>query len=336
MSHGSSKHTLTSQDLATAQNVLEALHNSVVVKVIATRNPLSDLFRQFAADLASTSDKLQPLYLAYDEDGSPGIEIMPNLRYLALPNGRELLPFLQSLILCAQGKVSLSTRSLSTLESFITPTRVEVMISPACPYCPKVVSLVNQLALASTYLQVSIIDVTLFSEHAESHGIRAVPAVIIDEQDPLVGIISEELLVDRLVNSAVSAFHPETFKRILKEGDAIKLAGMMVADCDLYVGALELLADSDWSVRMGMMVVLEEVAESNAKLVQPAFPYLMDLLDREEANLRGDAAYLLGRIGDASTLNRLKEVVADENSEVAEAAREAIQQIREREGSGMG
>ena len=336
MPHGSSKHTLTSQDLATAKTALEALQNSVVVKVVSTRNPLSDPFRKFAADLASISDKLQPLYLTYDEDGSPAIEIRSNLRYLALPGGRELSPFLQSLILSAQGKVSLSTRSLSALESFISPTRVEVMISPACPHCPKVVGLANQLALASPYLEVSIIDVTLFSGHAESHGIGAVPTVVIDEQEHLVGIITEELLVDRLVNRAVSAFHPETFKKIVKEGDAIKLAGMMVADCDLYDGALELLADSDWSVRMGMMVVLEEVAQSNAKLAQQAFSYLMDLLDHEEANLRGDAAYLLGRIGDASTLSRLEEVIADENSEVAEAAQEAIQQIRKRQASGMG
>ncbi len=35
---------------------------------------------------------------------------------------------------------------------------------------------------------------------------------------------------------------------------------MMVADGDLYSGSLELLADPDWSVRMGLMVVLEGVA----------------------------------------------------------------------------
>jgi HEAT repeat protein len=176
----------------------------------------------------------------------------------------------------------------------------------------------------------------MFPEPAEINGIRAVPTVIIGEHDQLVGIISEELLVDRLVNKIeVSAFHPDTFKRIVKEGDAIKLAGMMIEDCALYTGALELLTDPDWSVRMGMMVVLEEVAERNSKLVQQAFSHLLKLLDHEEANLRGDAAYLLGRIGNASVLSRLEVTKADENSEVAEAAQEAIQQIRERQASSM-
>ena len=333
MSDGSANQPLTSQDLATAKSTLEALQNPVVIKLARTRHPLSDQFLEFVGDLTSLSDKLQPIYVTYAEDDYPAIELQPNLRYLALPSGRELPPFLQSLILISQEKTSLTSGSLSALENFITPTQVEVMMSPECPNCPKVVGLVNQLALATTYLGVRIVDVTLFPNHAESHGIRAVPTLVIDGKDLMVGNISEELLVDRLVNTAPSTFHPETFKKIVKEGDAEKLAAMMVAESDLYAGAMALLADSDWSVRMGMMVVLEVVAERSSNLVQHAFPLLLELLGHQEANLRGDAAYLLGRIGDASVLDRLKGVIADANSEVAEAAQEAILQIRERQSS---
>ena len=331
MSDASSNYTLSSQELATAKSMLAGLLNPVVIKLIQTRDPLSDHFRKFIDHLASASDKLRPLYLTYSEDGPPAIEIQSNLRYLALPGGRELAPFLQSLIFASQGESSLSARSLAALEVFITPTQVEVMISPGCTHCPVVVGLVNELALASPYLEVSIIDVSLFANHAEGYGIRAVPTVVIDGQDQLVDNINEETLVDRLVNRAPSAFHPETFKKIVKEGDASRLAGMMVAEGDLYAGALELLADPDWSVRMGMMVVLEEVAEHSSNLVQQAYPPLLELLDHEEGNLRGDAAYLLGQIGDASVLNHLETLVADGNPDVAEAAAEAIQQIRERQ-----
>ena len=331
MTDASANHALTFQDLATAKSTLEALQNQVVIKVVLTRSPLSDQFRRFATDLAAASDKLQLIYLSNAEDGPPAIEIKPNLRYLALPCGRELSPFLNSLRFSSQKLTLLTARSVSALEDFITPTQVQVMISPACPYCPKVVGLVNQLALVNTYLEVSIIDVTLFSDFLESRDVRAVPSVLIDGQDQLVGDVTEELLVDRLVNSKPSASHAETFKRIVKAGDAKKLAGMMVGECDLYSGALELLADPDWSVRMGIMVVLEEVAERNSDLVQRAFPCLLKLLDRKEANLRGDAAYLLGRIGDASVLSHLKVLIGDATSEVAEAAQEAIQRIRERQ-----
>jgi hypothetical protein len=321
----------TSEELETARSTLEALQNPLVLKVNLTRDNLSKKFRTLVDQLVSLSDKLQAVYLTYTEDGPPNIEIKPNLRYMALPNGKEMAPFLQTLIFRSKGETSLGARTLRALEKFISPARVEVMVSLMCPHCPVVVSLVNQLALASSYLEVNIIDITLFSDHAQKYGIQAVPTVVIDERDQLVGNISESVLVDRLTDQAPSAFHPESFKKIIKEGDADKLAGMMVADEEIYSGALKLLSDPDWSVRMGMMVVLEEVAERSPDLVQRTYPYLLDMLDHEDDNQRGDTAYLLGLIGDASVLGFLEKLLDDANGEVAEAASEAIQRIRERE-----
>jgi len=193
-----------------------------------------------------------------------------------------------------------------------------------------VVGLVNQLALASIYLEVTIIDVTLFAGFAEKYCIRAVPTLVIDGQEQLVGNIGEDLLVDKLTNQSPSTFHPDSFEKIVKEGDAEKLAGMMVADANVYKGALELLADPDWSVRMGMMVVLQVVAERSPDLVKRVYPYLVNLLDHGDANQRGDMAYLLGIIGNVSVLEPLKILLNDSNPEVAQAASEAVQQIRER------
>jgi glutaredoxin len=240
-------------------------------------------------------------------------------------------PFLRSLISRSNGKTSLAERTLSELSKFISSTKLEVMVSPTCPHCPIVVGLVNQLAVTSSYLEVTIIDITLFAEFARKYNIRAVPTLVIDGQEQLVGNISEDLLVDKLTNQSPAAFRPDSFRKIVKEGDAEKLAGMMVADGDVYGGALELLADPDWSVRMGMMVVLEEVAMRSPDLVQRAYTYLVDLLDHGDANQRGDMAYLLGIIGDGRVLDPLKMLLNDENPEVAEAAFEAVQKIQERD-----
>jgi alkyl hydroperoxide reductase subunit AhpF len=203
MPNGAEPHTLTAQELTVAKGRLEALENPVIVKVLLTRNPLSVHFRKFTDDLAAASDKFQPLYMTSSDDGPPAIELKANLRYLALPGGREFDPFLQSLISYSERKAMLSKRSLAALETFMTPTRFEVMISPACPHCPLVVGLVNQLALASTYLEVSIIDITLFDDFVGKYSVRAVPTVVIDGQDKLAGNVSEEVLVDRLTNTQI-------------------------------------------------------------------------------------------------------------------------------------
>ena len=330
MSDPSSTYTLTPQALETAKSALQALQNPVVLKVNLTKDDLAKQFRQFIEPLATASTMVQAIYITYLEDDPPTIEIKPNLRYMALPAGREMAPFLQTLISRSQGETSLAERTLSRLATFITPTKIEVFVSPTCPHCPVVVGLVNQLALTSIYLEVTIIDITLFPDFAENYSIRAVPTLVIDGQDQLVGNISEDLLVDKLANQSPATFHPDSFKKIVKEGDAEKLAGMMVADADVYGGALALLTDPDWSVRMGMMIVLEEVAGRSPILVQRVYPYLVDLLTHGDANQRGDMAYLLGLIGNVSVLEPLKMLLEDDNTEVAAAAYEAIQQIRER------
>ena len=322
---------LTSQELETARNTLEALQNPVVLKVNLTKDTLSKKFRKFIETLAAVSSKLQPIYTTYSADDPPTIELKPNLRYMALPSGREMAPFLQSLICRSRGETSLAERTLSNMANFITSMKVEVMVSPTCPHCPTVVGLVNQLAMTSTYLEVTIIDVTLFAQFAQNYNIRAVPTLVIDGQEQLVGNISEDLLVDKLTNQSPATFHPDSFKKIVKEGDAEKLAGMMVADGDVYRGALELLTDPDWSVRMGIMVVLEEVAKLSPDLVQRVYPYVVALLDHGDANQRGDMAYLLGNIGNVNVLGPLNMVLKDKNPEVAEAAFEALRQIQERE-----
>ncbi|UCG13313.1 MAG: thioredoxin family protein [Deltaproteobacteria bacterium] len=323
-------HERTPQDLATARITLAALESPLVIKVIRTRHPLSGQFSRFIEDLAIISDNLKPIYLTEATDRPPTIEPQPNLRYLALPIGRELDPFLSYLSSKASGRTLLTERSLSALDGFITPTRVEVMMSPTCPFCPVVVGFGCQLALASTYLEVNIIDISRFTSYAERNGIRAVPTVVINDQDQLTGQVTEATLVDRLAKPLLSVSHPDTFKKIVKEGGAERLAEMMVAEGEVYSKALELLADSDWSVRMGMMVVLEEVAARKSDLVRRTYPYLKVLLGHQDANIRGDTAYLLGRIGDFSVLDRLQPLHSDPNPEVAEAALEAAKRILRR------
>lgn len=322
------KPILTSDELETAREVLQALPRPLVLRVQQTSRPFSRNFRILIEQLAGITDKLQPLYESDAEAGPPFLEVKSNLRYLSLPTGLELAPFLQTLRILSAGGSRLSLRTLKRLETFLIPTRLEAFIAPACPHCPALVVLCSDLALASSYLEVSIVDVTLFPEQVRERGIRAVPTLVINGQERLVGAVREEVLVDRFVNRELAAFHSETFRRILKEGDARKLAATMLAEGEIPGSALELLSDHDWSVRLGMMVVLEEIGTHRPELARRACPYLVTLLSHQDPNRRGDAAFLLGLIGDAKVLEGLEPMAEDGSPEVAEAAREAIRRIR--------
>ena len=229
----------------------------------------------------------------------PFLAVKSNLRYFSLPTGLELAPFLQTLRILSAGGSRLSLRTLKRLETFLIPTRLEAFIAPACPHCPALVVLCSDLALASSYLEVSIVDVTLFPAQARERGIRAVPTLVINGQERLVGALGEEVLVDRFVNRELAAFHSETFRRILKEGDARKLAATMLAEGEIPGSALKLLSNHDWTLRLGMMVVLEEIGTHRPELAPRACPDLVTLLSHQDPSRRADAALFLGLIGDA-------------------------------------
>jgi glutaredoxin len=319
---------LTSHELEMARGLLQALPRTLVLKVKQTGHHLSRRFRTVMEQLAGVTDKLQPFYEYHAGDGLPSLDVKSNLRYFSLPTGPELEPFLQALRLLSAGGSRLSPRTLEALETFLVPTRLEVFIAPACPHCPVVVALTGNLALASSYLEVSIVDVTLFPDQARDRQVRAVPTLVINGQERLVGALGEEILVDRFANRELATLHSETFRRILKEGDAGKLAATMLAEGQIPESALELLSDHDWSVRLGMMVVLEEIGTQRPELARRACPYLVTLLSHQDSRRRGDAAFLLGLIGDAVVLERLEPLAKDKSPEVAEVATEAMKRIR--------
>ena len=55
-------------------------------------------------------------------------------------------------------------------------------------------------------------------------------------------------------------------ERMIKDGHAAQLARMMLRENRLFPAFLKLLVHPEWSVRMGAMVVLEEIAEGNRGL----------------------------------------------------------------------
>ncbi|MBW1980823.1 MAG: thioredoxin family protein [Deltaproteobacteria bacterium] len=297
------------------------------MKVKKSEHPLSDALAAFMRELAAATHNCKPLYLTSSGRQPPSIELKANLHFFVIPVGAELEPFLQTLVMVASGEYPLSKKSARDLQNFMRPTQIEALISSQCPHCPQVVKVVGRLAVASNYFLVRVIDVQLFPELVGRYNIRSLPTVIIDGEEQLLGTVSEDVLLDRVLGSSPSIWSAGTFKYALKQGDADKLARVLLAEGEIPPDALQLLGDPEWPVRLGMMVVLEEIAARDIELGRRAVPYLLELVSHRDSNLRGDAAYLLGLIGDRSVSAKLAEVALDENEEVAAAAREALKRI---------
>jgi HEAT repeat protein len=89
----------------------------------------------------------------------------------------------------------------------------------------------------------------------------------------------------------------------------------------------ELIQDERVRVRLGVTALMEELRKIDPGHVMLAQDHLMPLLDHADAVVRGDAANLIGIIGDRTSLPRLKALLDDENGSVRIIAREAVQEI---------
>jgi HEAT repeat protein len=88
-----------------------------------------------------------------------------------------------------------------------------------------------------------------------------------------------------------------------------------------------MIGDENIRVRMGATALVEELAKERPDQLRPAVAGLVALLRHENATIRGDAANVLGLIGDPSATDALKELGNDPNASVREIARDALQEI---------
>jgi len=114
----------------------------------------------------------------------------------------------------------------------------------------------------------------------------------------------------------------------MENGFLENIIDMFRHDRGLYPLIGGLIQDERVRVRVGITALMEELKKLDTVNVQGAFPGLLPLLAHSEPFVRGDAANLLGIIGDNRVLGSLEKLLEDENADVRLIAKEAIEEIR--------
>jgi len=102
---------------------------------------------------------------------------------------------------------------------------------------------------------------------------------------------------------------------------------MFKHDRSLYPLIGELMADGRIRVRLGISALVETLAREDPENIVTSIPSIAVLLKNENPTIRGDAVYLLGMVGHRDAVPFLVGALDDENSDVREFAREAIEEI---------
>ena len=113
----------------------------------------------------------------------------------------------------------------------------------------------------------------------------------------------------------------------MEDGFLENIIDMFRHDRSLYSLTGSLIQDERVRVRIGVTALMEELKKLDATNIFEAVSGLLPLLTHAEPVVRGDAANLLGIIGDKRALPLLEKLSGDENENVRLIAKEAIEEI---------
>jgi glutaredoxin len=306
----------------------DQLSRDITIHLVDSAHPSSPKFKKFCDSLTHLVPKIR---ISKDKDAdtqSPQILVGKGLRYQTVPTGQELQPFLEALVAFGSGSLNMDEAVKSRLKKDSLPVSLKVFIAPQCPYCPTAVRQLIPLPLASDKIQLIIIDGSLFPEEAQPLQIKAVPTILLDEQFRWTGSVPLQEIIDTINNRDPASLGARALENILKQGQAGHLAAMMLDVGKIFPAFYDLLIHPKWPVRLGAMVVMEEIAGRNRAMAAEVVNFLWDGFYRQPDQVKGDILYMFGEIGDRRTVTWLEEVLAEDyNEELKEAAREALDKV---------
>jgi len=306
----------------------EGVDHEVTLRFATADQAIGDRFRSFADSL---SDLAPCVRVKKDGDAPvsrPSLFVGSRVIYQALPQDRELDPFLAVLADANAFSDRISAEVREQLEQLALPALVKVYITPHCPYCPATVALLLGMAACSDRVRVTVVDGELFPDDAVKDRVSAAPTVILDDQFRWIGSVDAGELVTLMRDRDPASLGADALRSMIEDGDAEKVAGMMIERGKIFDGFVALLAHPRWSVRLGAMVAFESLAEADIELAGRIVEPLVGLFDDVDDMVRGDLMHVLGESGSREALPFLENVVAgDYDTEVQAAAEEAVEKI---------
>jgi hypothetical protein len=306
------------------------LTREIKIGLAVSEHPQGQVLREFCDNLV----QLVPKVRIRREDGSPQkppqIMIGNGLRYQAVPNGLEMQPFAEALAAIDSNSWHLTEPIKDRLKLNDLPATLIAFIAPQCPFCPQVIRELIPLAMADVGVQLIVIDGALFPEIAHRHKIQSVPTILLDEQFRWSGSVPLHEIVDAICTRDPALLGASSLESILKDGQAGHLAAMMLEAQLIFPGFYDLLTHDKWPVRLGAMVVMEEIALKAPGVAAEAVRPLWERFEGVADQIKGDILYLFGEIKDRRVTPWLDEVIHGAyDNEVKEAAGEALDKIAE-------
>ncbi|MDP8255251.1 MAG: thioredoxin family protein [Candidatus Alcyoniella australis] len=123
------------------------------------------------------------------------------IRFYGVPSGYEFVTLIEDILDVGGRGHGLPPEVLTVLAKVDKPIRIEVLISPTCPYCPKAVRTAHRFAMANELIRGEMIETSEFPYLAQRYNVQSVPHTVINEKLSLVGALPEIEIAGKLIEA---------------------------------------------------------------------------------------------------------------------------------------
>jgi len=123
------------------------------------------------------------------------------IRYYGIPSGYEFSSLLEDIVDVSKKESGLSEQSKALLKEITVPLRLQVFVTPTCPYCPRAVRLAHKMAMENEHITADMVEATEFPQLSMKYNVRGVPRTMVGEDVPIEGALPENEFVKRVVEA---------------------------------------------------------------------------------------------------------------------------------------
>ncbi len=123
------------------------------------------------------------------------------IRIYGIPSGYEFVTLLESVIKVSKSDSGLSQELRKKVRTVSVPVRIQVFVTPMCPYCPRAAITAVQLAMENDHITAEIIEITEFPHLAQKYSVMGVPKVVVNETHGFEGALPEALFAEHVLNA---------------------------------------------------------------------------------------------------------------------------------------
>ena len=121
------------------------------------------------------------------------------VRFAGIPAGHEFTSLVRSFILVSNSDSGLKPATRKFLSELKKPVKLEVFVTPTCPYCPQAVILGHQMAVESKFVESTMVEATEFPDLSNRYGVGGVPHTVINyDAASMVGAAPESMLIGKI------------------------------------------------------------------------------------------------------------------------------------------